>query len=661
MAAGVVPLLVAAWAASGAEVEPSPPPPPSLLLVTLDTTRADALGCYGAGDDATPHLDALAARGVRYERAFSPSPLTLPAHASLLTGRLPPEHGVLDNGTHRLETALPTLASVLAARGYATGAVVASRVLDRRFGLATGFAHYDDTMAAEQVGQYGYPERDAAAVTTAAVEWLRSVDDAAPWFLWVHYYDPHAPYAPPGGGGYAGEVAFVDRQLGRLLAGLPAQPATPLVAVVGDHGEALGEHGEEGHGIFLYRTTLQVPLLLAGPGVPAGTAVTETVGAERLAATLLRLLGADDLPGPHLPGLPALGDDPPPRPVYSETWMPASAYGWAPLQALTDGAWRLIVAPRPELYDLAADPAEEQNLLAGERTAAARRRARALRDALRDLETRLERREAPPAAADAELAAELRSLGYLQAGRGAGGGAHRDARFGEGVDPKDGVALLDDFERAKHLQAAGRTAEALAAFESLVERNPDNVPFLTHLGTVRLAAGRRQAALAALQRAIELNPRLHFLHLKLAEAHLHLGQVEEARAAYRRTLELDPRSAPAWLALAELAERQGDAAGERRLLRQAVEAGTASAAVHARLGQIARGAEDWPAAAGHLRRATELAPRWELAWLLLGELHATRGETAAAREALETAARLGAGTPYGERARRLLDALPDGG
>ncbi len=302
--------------------EPAPkaaPSPPSLLLITLDTTRADALGCYGAPANPTPNLDSIAARGVRYQRALTASPLTLPSHTSILTGLAPPEHGVRHNGTAALGSGVPTVATVLQGSGYTTGAFVASRVLDHRFGLARGFDHYDDRMAAELVGEYGYPERDAARVTDAALEWLRQHREK-PFFLWVHYYDPHAPYQPPRAlaegtpqGNYRGEVRHVDQQVGRLLAALPQRGANTVVAVVGDHGEALGEHGERTHGIFLYEETLAVPLLLAGPGVAdqvPGTVIPETVANRRLAPTVLRLLG---LPpdkttalGTPLPGLPSL-------------------------------------------------------------------------------------------------------------------------------------------------------------------------------------------------------------------------------------------------------------------------------------------------------------------------------------------------------------------
>ncbi len=664
--------------------------PADLVLVTLDTTRSDYLGCYGAAGARTPVLDALASRGTRYARALTASPLTLPAHASLLSGLEPPEHGLVENGTAVLDAAVPTLAERLASRGYETAAFVSSRILDRRFGLDRGFATYDDRIPAERIGEYGYPERDAGAVTAAAIDWLSRRAGPRPLFLWVHYYDPHAPYAPPtewrGSGAqadYAGEIAYVDRELGRLLEALAGRARPRTIAVVGDHGESLGEHGERAHGIFLYRAALEVPLILAGPGIPAGAVVEETVATRRLAATLLDLLGlaAGEGPfadlGPVLPGLRSGEVASPALPVYSETRMPASAYGWSPLAAISDGRWRLVRAPRPELYDFVADPGELKNLI-DERPEEARRLARTLaarEEAMRPVgvERRLD---------DAALAADLRSLGYLSGSRAAG----------QVIDPKDGIALLAELERAKGLMRSGALAPALEILRGLVARNRGNVPFHTQLAAAELAAGNGEAALAALGAALELAPGLDFLHLHLAEAYAALGRPDDARRAYRAALALNPRAAPAWLGLGELAHRAGRPGEEREVLREAVGAGAASAAIHLRLGQIESAAADPAPAREHYRQAVELAPAWALprllwgdleaaggrhrealeqwgaaaavdpsspaAFLRMGRLYLETGATAPARANLERAAALAPGSPEGREAMRLLEEIP---
>ena len=338
----LVPLL-AAIGLLGAGVPP--PSPPDILLITMDTTRADAVGFSNAVDAQTPVLDELAAVGIRYRTAISPAPLTLPSHATILTGLDPPAHGVRSNGAEALDPALPTLASVFAEAGWSTGAVVGSRVLDHRFGLDHGFATYEDTMIAERIGEYGYPERDARAVTDAAVAWLGDRESKAPIFLWVHYYDPHAPYDPPTSidgatdrAAYLGEVTYVDGQIGRLLSALPNGLARTTVVVVGDHGEALGDHGESTHGIFLYRAVLEVPLMIVGPTLPKGRSVDEAVTLRQLAPTILQLAGLRDNPIARSVPLPLPDNEPDTiYPIFAEATMSRSAYGWAPLDAVLTG------------------------------------------------------------------------------------------------------------------------------------------------------------------------------------------------------------------------------------------------------------------------------------------------------------------------------------
>ena len=411
----------------------------SLLWITLDTTRDDSVGA-----SRTPNLEALARAGTRYARALTVAPLTLPAHCSLMTGLTPPEHGVRDNGIGSLPRDIPTLAEALAARGYVTAAFVSSRVLDHRFGLDRGFATYDDRMVAERIGEQGYPERDARAVTTAALAWAAALPPGRPFFLWVHYYDPHAPYEPPGDWRgqsaprrYAGEIAYVDSEIGRLLRGLPESPGGRLVAAVGDHGEMLGEHGEPEHGVLLYSASLSVPLILAGPSVPAGVVVPDVVGTRGLAATVLSLLGLSSDArrfGAPLPGV-GIAEAGAAAAVYSETFLPANTYGWSSLRCVTDGRWRFVEAPRPELYDLAADPTESDNLVSRRPEEAERLR--------REL-SRFESREppAPSPRPDPELAASLRSLGYLS-----GASPSRAC----GLDPKDGIELLKRFRAGQTL------------------------------------------------------------------------------------------------------------------------------------------------------------------------------------------------------------------
>jgi choline-sulfatase len=641
----LTPLLFLALAAT-------PTPPLSVVLITLDTTRADHVGRVEGRAPLTPNLDALGRDGVRFRNALTASPLTLPAHCSLLTGLEPPAHGVRDNGVASLPAEIPTLAEAFSARGYRTGAFIASRVLDRRFGLARGFDVYDDFMIAERLGEQGYPERDAALVTSAALAWSAKLAPGRPYFVWVHYYDPHAPYLPPGdwkgalpARRYAGEVAYVDREIGRLLEALPGR-GRRIVAAVGDHGEMLGEHGEKEHGVFLYEGALAVPLLLAGPGVPPGRVVDGPVATRGLAATLLALSGIEVNArsfGPELPGVRAAAPARP-APVYSETDMPASAYGWSPLAAATDERLRLIVAPRPELYDLRADPAESRNLWGTPAEAEAVRR---LQGVIAEANRGARPAGAPPAPVSAELADSLRQLGYLSGSSGRAGS----------IDPKDGIKLLDDFERAKELTRSGRAREAVSALTVLVKASPGNVPFLARLAEAQAAAGEVGAAIQTVGEALTLNPRLDFLHVQLARLLAQAGRIEEARASYRAALAINPRLAPAWLGLGELAAKSGDSAGERRILGEAAAADLHSGALYARLAQVELAAGEVSAASTHALEATRLLPDFAAAWWVAGEVAEKQNRPALALERYERALALGLEDPRAlVRVGRLLRA-----
>ena len=625
-----------------------------IVLITLDTTRADALGSYGA-TVPTPVLDRLAQQGIRFDRAISPSPLTLPAHVSLMTGLAPPSHGIHDNGLNSLEPSIPTLASVLTTHGYKTAAVVGSLVLNRRFGLDSGFQTYDDVMAAEAVGEYGYPERTAEKVTEAALHWLRQQNGegmttdkksaSGPLFLWVHYYDPHAPYAAPGDRAidvreqYSAEIRFVDQQIGRLLSGLPDR--SRIVAVVGDHGEALGQHGERTHGLLLHEPTLRVPLILHGAGIEPNSVVADTVASRRLAATLLQLaLGHPELPGPPLPGFQDASDASEvsvateTRAVYSETHLPYTAYGWSVLEALTEEQFRWVVGPRGELFDLVADPTEKDNLVDTRR-----REAKRLQQTLNRLHESMDPPKTTHSVENAEVSQALRSLGYLSGASGRGVGHPDPSR----IDPKEGLSLLSQMEEAKQLSSQGHPRKALVILKSLVEKNPENVPLLGHLARNQLAVARLegdspQIGLETYKQALSLNPRLEFLHLGLAQAFKELGRLDSAAEAYRAALAIDSRNAEAWLSVAEIAHRQGSTTGERQALESALDRGTQSAAILIRLAQLEMAdslPESTTLAGQHLRLATKITPEWPMAWLMLGRWELDFGSPPAARKALE--------------------------
>ena len=339
-----------------------------VVLITIDTLRADRVGTYGYRKARTPHIDALAAAGLTATRAYATAPVTLPSHASMLSGRYPPAHGARHNGVAMGE-GVPTLATIYKAAGFATGAFVSAFPLDRRFGLAAGFDVYGDRWAR---GPDGRPADERAGQLTVdeALAWRRTTGGART-FLWVHLFEPHAPYGDAASGRplsdrYDDEIAEADRQVGRLLDGLGAARAETLIVVTADHGEAFGEHGEIGHSLFVYDTTLHVPLILQGPGAARGL-LPNPVSLVDIAPTVL---AAAEVPAPaSLDGAVLRQDgggprDESPRQLYAETMAPFEDFGWSPLRAVRAGALKYILAPSPELYDLAADAGETANLVA---------------------------------------------------------------------------------------------------------------------------------------------------------------------------------------------------------------------------------------------------------------------------------------------------------
>jgi arylsulfatase A-like enzyme len=403
---------------------------PNVVLVTVDTLRADHVGVYGAPPGSTPALDALASEGLRFENAISPVPLTRPAHASLLTGLLPPEHGVRDNLPAKLDPSIPTLATRLKAAGYRTAAFVGSFLLGRGSGFEAGFDVMGDG-SAEGVNDSIGPraERRAGEVADEALAYLASA--SPPFFLWVHFYDPHAPYDPPeplAGKGYAGEVAYTDSQIGRLVAALRDRGLldSTLVVATADHGEGLGDHGEDEHGALVYEESLRVPLIFRGPGIAPGRVESEPVSLVDVAPFLLEG-GKGGLSAPAR------------KPLYFESYYGNLHFGWAPLRGIRDGPVKLIFAPRSELFDLDSDPRERRDL------------SLERKDVARRLYAELQRiGEKTPAAGSVDSAdlERLASLGYV-------GTVSKKA---SGADPKDEIYRLSDFGR--------KLREAIARFHS---------------------------------------------------------------------------------------------------------------------------------------------------------------------------------------------------
>jgi arylsulfatase A-like enzyme/tetratricopeptide (TPR) repeat protein len=617
--------------------------PPNILLITLDTTRADRLGSYGYAGAATPNLDRLAAAGVRFERALSPVPLTLPAHASLMTARYPFTHGVRNNGHFVLPGDVPTLAAALATHGYETAAFVSSFVLDRQFGLNRGFAHYDDGLDEVAAGSATSTEAERRGDRTVdAVEaWLRNPSrqsSSRPLFLWVHLYDPHEPYLPPSpfreqfpGRLYDGEIAFTDALVGRLLdyVGFGTAPS-PLVIVAGDHGESLGEHGESTHGLFVYDASLRVPLIVAWPGaLPAGT-VTEPVRLIDVAPTVAQLAGVAAIDGadgqsfrrlltPHGPR-----DEPPP--AYSETYFPQFFMQWAPLRAIEAGRWKYIDAPEPELYDLRADPGEQRNVAVSEPA-----RVTSLKRAL-DGVTGAGSGRAAAAPLTAEARERLASLGYLSAA-----GPKEPSRGASLPDPKRMLPLYERLLAGNRALSEGKAGEAAGLAREVLAKDRGNAFAQLLLGRASLASGQHRQAIEAFKAYLAVVPGSAEAHHWLALAHLRLGDRARALAEEEAALAIDPRMAAAISLKAGLIFSSGRKDEGVQVLRDAVARDPGNAALRVELADLQTDAGRYSEAEAEYRRVIAARPRDSRALLGLGLVLGAMSRPDAALEPLNQA------------------------
>ena len=649
-----------------------------MLLVTIDTLRADRLGCYGYARAATPTLDGLSARGVRFTTAVAHVPLTAPSHASILTGRTPLGHGVRDNGAYVLPAGLRGVAEDFAAAGYRTAAFVSGFPLTRRFGLDRGFLTYDDHLPrGSDPRRTAYVERTADRTTDAVLSWLdappRSSPSPSPFFLWVHYFDPHAPYEPPpefaarAAAPYDGEIAFVDAQLGRLLRRLEERAAPTLVLVTSDHGESLGEHGEDTHGIFVYDSTLRVPFILAGPGVPAGR-VTEVVARGiDVAPTLLDYAGleAKGMEGRSVRPA-ASGQALPDVPAYAESLHAQLQYGWAPLHAWRTARFKLIEAPRVELFDLQSDAAETEDRSPSERARVAQMRG----------ELQKAMATTTPVAAqaiDAETAERLGALGYL------GGGTGTTAPPPTGRDPKDGIGLVTRLgrngmsvartdprkaireltallaedpgmlvvrrTRAVAYETAGQYEAAIRDLRALEKDGALTAEDSVVLGDSLRLAGRTKEAVAVLERTATKNPRFAQPWLSLAAVFVKEKKLGEAAAAYEKVLEISPDHIEALRGLGDIALMRGDLDAAAARYGRVVEMDAGDAGALSKLGvvKVRSGRADEGIAL--FRKAVEREPRNAEALLYLAGALASGGRSAEAIPYFERALAAGPRSP----------------
>lgn len=613
--------------------------PRNLLLVTLDTTRADRLGCYGYAAGRTGTIDALARGGVLFEYCIAPAPITLPSHATLLTGLQPYSHGARSNGTHYLPAEVATLAERLSSEGFAAGAVVSAFVLDSRFGLDQGFDRYDDDLShGKGDAVSGFRETRAADTLRRARLWLEERGDER-WFLWVHLFDPHSDYAAPepwrtefASSPYDGELAYVDAELGSFLTWLDERGKLreTLVALTSDHGESLGEHGERTHDTFIYDATTRVPLILAHESLDRGRRVGQVVGSVDVMPTVLELLeiessGRSDgrslapLARAEVDVLEAL-------PAYSESMFPYYSNGWARLTALRDESWRRVHAPRPELYDLRADPGEMRDVSADHSDVAARMDAtiRALLPA-----READARPLTGGGADPQVRATLAALGYVL-GEGA------ESTEGERPDPKDRVNETARAQEAEGLRLSGRLEEAASLYRSVVAANPAAVPMRDALASILIERGAEAEALRIHRGSLTLAGRRSDNFMIVADLERELG-VGDWTASLELAKAFDPRDPRPWVREADFAHPPDDIEAALGAYREALQRDPRHAPAWLGICRAELRRRDVPAAAAAARKAVEVDQGFARGWFELGTLYFAMKELGEARSCLERA------------------------
>ncbi len=577
-----------------------------VLLITIDTLRADALGVYG-GPAATPNIDRLAADGIRFDAAHAHSVVTLPSHASILTGLYPFAHGIRDNSGYRLRPGVATLAARLRARGYATGAFVGAFPLDARFGLDAGFDVYDDRYPSARASELTMPERPAATVAAAATRWIG--EQRGPWFAWVHLYDPHAPYAPPppfdrqyASDPYAGEVASVDRALEPLLEAVRRRGRPVLVILTADHGEALGGHGESTHGLFAYEDTLHVPLIVSATDAARRTrSLSSAITARHIdiVPTVLDSLGAPAdarLPGRSL--LDAVADRGTPLPSYFEALTASLNRGWAPLTGVLLGSEKYIRLPIPELYDLEADPRETKNLLPR-----AAGRAATLDALLLHLEAQGGASANPdaPHAETAETRRRLASLGYVS-----GGQTGEPGRWTEADDPKRLIALDQAVQRGVEQYQQGGVEQSRATFEAVAQQRPGMATPYLHLAFSWWEGGDAARAIQTLRRAVRAGAGTTEVRAQLGIYLAEAGEPAEAVRLLREATTTDPGDLDAWNGLAIALAGSGLRSDAVAVLRRVIAEHPTNAAALENLGTLMLGDGNLPAARDAFSRALSL-------------------------------------------------------
>ncbi len=653
----LLPFLALAACAKQPAPEAQPPHARHVVLVTIDTLRADRLGCYGSRDVATPNLDRISREGLLAPEMMVQVPLTRPSHIGLLTGLLPSEHGIRDNVSGTLSSRIGTLAERLKQAGFETAAFVSSIVLSRQSGLNRGFDTYSDKFEgdADDARFLNTLQKPGDVTLGEAIPWLEA-HHAGRSFLWVHLYDPHDPYEPPepyasryAGRPYDGEVAWTDELIGRLdaaLARLGMQGET-LFVVTADHGEGLGDHQENAHGFFIYQSTLRVPLIVRGPGVVAGGRLAVTAYTVDLFPTILEMAdlppAAGRLAGRSLASALRGQRVPAEQAGYAESLLPLLHFGWSDLRMLREGRWKYIQAPRPELYDLRDDPVEAKNLATTET-----QRAEAMKTALGrflDAERKTAAEPSDPAAGvPADLLEKLGALGYIGAGAPGQGSE-------PGADPKD---KIEEFKVANRLIREGlialrekRYATSIANFRELLKNKIESFEVHYYLGRALVGLKRYAEAEPHFEGAIRYQPAYGMSYASLAECQAARGRVTEALQSLERGRAAVPKDGSLPQREAELRIRQGDRPGALRAYEAALTLDKKSALLRMRVGELHRDAGDLPRAIALMREAVAMDAAEASYWNSLGMVFGASGAMADAEKAFrEATSRDGANARY---------------
>jgi arylsulfatase A-like enzyme/Flp pilus assembly protein TadD len=623
---------------------------PNVVFITIDTLRADHLGCYGYKQIQTPNIDALAAHSTRFEHAYTPVPVTLPAHTAIFTGTYPTLSGMHDFSGNKLNPTQATLASVLKERGYATAAVIGSAVLDSRFGLNKGFDFYYDHFDFNRLQESNLEEmeRPGNLVADVALDWLGK-NYKSSFFLWMHLYDPHYPYRPPAPYSeqykdrpYDGEIAFADSQVGRLIAFLKSKGLyeNTLLVLTGDHGESLGEHGEKFHGFFVYNATLHVPVIVHLPGTDAPKTLPELVSLTDLMPTVLRALNVDIPPqvqGQSLLPIMTQKKDDNSRSLYAETFLPRIHFNWSELRSVETAKYQFIEAPKPELYDLSTDPGETHNLYPEKKAVGEELHAR-LTVLIHQYSADHELAE--KTGLDPALMERLKSLGYA----GFSGGSTSTATDASLPDPKDRIQtyelISDAIAESQHGEYQSSTEKLSAALKT----DPASVPVHYLLGLNYYRLREFQKAVEEYQRVLQLSPDYELAVFNLGLAYARTGDFDQAIQMLKRAIELDGTNFSA-------AYNLGAAYLKKQMVTEALAAFQRAAAInpdyaaaHRALGELMLYQGQVDESIAELRRAAALEPRNPGTHAALAKALTAKGLTAEADEEMRKAQHANDGT-----------------